>query len=119
MEYPNQRRHIRYPVRVGAEVQLPMAEFTCATKNLSLGGVGLDLDRQIPEGATVLVSLHLVIDDVEDEATEPLELVARVVWCHEVTPERYEAGLEFQEVSDSQHARLRHFLELQDQEVEP
>ncbi len=110
----NRRVYPRLPIRVGAELQLPAMELTCATRNLSLGGVGMVLDRAVPEGALTMVSLYLVVDDVEDTDAEPLELAARVVWCRATGPETYEAGLQFQESTEAQRRRLAEFLAIQE-----
>ncbi len=111
----NRRAHPRLPIRIGAEIQLPSMELTCATKNLSLGGVGMELDRAVPEGALAIVTLYLVVDDVEDAEGEPLELPARVVWCRATGPEAYEAGFQFEEPTAAQRQRLAEFLAIQEQ----
>jgi len=109
----NTRAHPRYDIRIGADVQAGDKVITAMTKNLSLGGVGLVLDRAIPEGITILVTLFVVLEDVEDSATEPFEIGARVAWCRRMGPETYEAGLAFEAMTAERQVFLGRYLALQ------
>ena len=113
LERSEQRRHPRFEVRIGAEVQTADKEVTCTTKNLSLGGVALDLDRPIAQGGFALVTLFVVVDDIEDLATRPLELPGSVVWCRQVDPEHYEAGIRFEPLAEDARRYLEQLLALQ------
>ncbi len=105
-----QRRYPRYDVRIGAEVQTADKAVTCTTKNLSLGGVALDLDRALPEGRPVLVTLFVVVDDIEDLATRPVEVSGTLVWCRQVGPERFEAGIRFDPLAEGPRGSLQQLL---------
>jgi len=108
----NTRAYPRYEIRIGAEIQAGEKMITAMTKNLSLGGVALVLDRALLEGINVLVTLFVVLDDVEDSATEPFEIGARVAWCRRMGPETYEVGLAFEAMSPQRQAFLRRYLAL-------
>ena len=108
-----EREHRRHSMRLSAEIDTFSDRFTAVTKDLSLGGVGLELDRALKEGATIQVALFLVLDEVEDESSPPLTLRAKVVWCAEGDADgRYTAGLRFAELMPQQSAWLTRFLEV-------
>lgn len=106
----NTRQHPRYDIRISAEVATSDQNFTCVTRNLSAGGVGLVCDRQLTPQTPVRVTLFVVVDDVEDLGTEPLDLQATVVWCREAQPEQYDTGLQFGSMSRQQADYLGRFL---------
>jgi hypothetical protein len=85
--------------------------FTARTRDLSVGGVGLILDRPLQEGAIVGLSLFLVVDQIEDENTPPLAARGRVVWCAESENGDVAAGIRFEGLEPQQAERLAHFLE--------
>src|SRR5262249_4705477 len=105
------RAHPRTQIELSAEVDTFKDRFTAATRDLSLGGAGLDLDRPLKEGAAVAVALFLVIDQVEDEQTKPLSVRAKVAWCAEADEEgRWTAGVRFEDLLPQQADWLSQFL---------
>jgi hypothetical protein len=105
------RAHPRTAIRLSAEVDTLSDRFTAATRDLSLGGAGLDLDRPLAEGATISVSLFLVVDDVEDEATAPVAVRAKVAWCSESNEVgRFTAGIRFDALRRQERDWLARFL---------
>lgn len=106
----NTRAHSRYEIRISAEVATGGQTFTCATRDLSKGGVGLDCDRELTAGLPALVTLFVVVDDVEDLGTDPLELEADIVWCKGLDPEHFAVGLKFGELDAERSAYLDRLL---------
>lgn len=106
----NTRQHPRFDIRISAEVTTSDHTFTCVTRNLSAGGVGLACDRQLFPQTPVRVTLFVVVDDIEDLGTDPLMLEAVVVWCRPSQQEQFETGLQFKPMTQQQGAYLGRFL---------
>src|SRR5215471_4547207 len=105
------RAHPRTKIELSAEVDNFKDRFTAATRDLSLGGAGLDMDRPLKEGAAIAVALFLVVDEVEDEQTKPLSVRAKVAWCAESDEEgRFSAGVRFENLDPQQSDWLGRFL---------
>jgi c-di-GMP-binding flagellar brake protein YcgR len=60
------------------------------TRDLSEGGVGVVLDKYLPQGTIIKVKFNLL----ENGKEIPIETVAKVVWCKEAEG-GYLAGLQF------------------------
>jgi len=106
----NARRHERYAVEVAAEIHLAGQVVAASTQNVSLGGVALLLDRALPEGGTVELSLFLTQDGIEDPDEEPFSAQAAVQWIAEREAGVYAAGVRFIAVSPPQAAHLERFV---------
>jgi len=105
------RAHPRTKIELSAEVDNFKDRFTAATRDLSLGGAGLDMDRPLKEAAAISVALFLVVDEVEDEQTKPLTVRAKVAWCAESDEEgRFSAGVRFEDLTPQQSEWLERFL---------
>ena len=81
---------------------------TCVVKDLSFGGVRIET-REEPSGETAF-QLEILLP--ENEA--PLHSAARVAFCRQIpeeTPQRYTVGVEFNDMSDEDRARLKQFIE--------
>lgn len=105
------RAHIRYELRVSAEVHLaPGVSITCVTRDLSEGGLGIEADRALASGQTVGVELFVVVDDIEDEATTPLQLAARVAWCRPQGDLQHVVGLQFVDLDPPRREYLLRLL---------
>ena len=106
-----ERAYPRTLIKVSAEIDTFAGRFTATTRDLSLGGVGLELDRPVKEGASLSVGLFLVVDDIEDERSEPLVVRVKVAWCGPTEREgAYSAGVRFEGLLPAQRARLEGFL---------
>jgi Tfp pilus assembly protein PilZ len=105
--FKNTRAHSRYEIRISAEVATGGQVYVCTTRDLSMGGVGVSCDREIPAGNPAFVTLFVVVDDIEDLGTKPLELAGKVVWCREVGAEQHDAGVQFEgmEAHDAQYLK--------------
>jgi c-di-GMP-binding flagellar brake protein YcgR len=106
----NTRAHSRYEIRISAEVATGGQVYVCTTRDLSEGGVGLSCDREIPTQNQAFVTLFVVVDDIEDLGTRPLELEGKIVWCREVNEERHDAGLQFGPMDESKSRYLKRLL---------
>ena len=105
------RQHARFDVKLNAELTLGEEVFTATTRDISEGGIGLDLDRALPEGGELGISLFLVVDDVEDERTPQLKVRGFVAWCAERDEGEWAAGIRFAEVAANQKQWLKQFLQ--------
>ena len=105
------RQHQRYEVRISAEVTLNQGEpMTCVTRDLSLGGVGIDTEWALPEGAPVSIELFVVVDDIEDESTTPLQLDGRVAWSRVRGERDFLAGIQFMDLTPEQTTYLQQLV---------
>lgn len=105
------RAHPRYEIRVSAELNLgDGGSMTCVTRDLSLGGLGLDTERPLDEGALLGMELFVVVDDIEDETTVPLSLQGRVAWCRMRGSHAFLAGIQFVDLNEEQSTYLRQLV---------
>lgn len=105
------RAHQRYDIRVSAEVTLHQGEpMICVTRDLSLGGVGIDTEWALPEGAPISIELFVVVDDIEDETTTPLQLVGRVAWSRKRGARDFLAGIQFMDLTPDQTTYLHQLV---------
>lgn len=105
------RAHPRYQIRVSAELRLEAGEeLTCVTRDLSLGGVGVDAQRPLSEGEPLGVELFVVVDDIEDETTVPLKVHGRVAWCRMKSARSFVAGIQFVDVGPDERKHLQQLV---------
>jgi c-di-GMP-binding flagellar brake protein YcgR len=102
--FDRRRQFTRVPIRMSAEVHLDGEVFTATTRDLSEGGVGIELRESLPEGKEVTLGLYLVVDDVEDERAPALWVKGRVTWTAEIDNARYTAGIRFEVITEEQKA---------------
>ena len=102
-----EREHPRYAHEAVIRVRAQGAEHEGRTTNLSRGGLCADLATQIAYGTDVEVDIQLVFE--EDVQSEPLSVLARVVWS---TPldEGFQIGLVFKPMRAEQVQYLTMFL---------
>src|SRR5438132_2634146 len=89
-----QSRSPRFPIRIGAEVRVEGKHLSGTTRNLSDGGVCVEIDRPLKEGSLIQLTLFTVEDDVETEGARGLELTGTVQWTAEAD-RGYAIGLKF------------------------
>ncbi|HEY7958288.1 MAG: PilZ domain-containing protein [Polyangia bacterium] len=106
-----QARAPRFPVRIGAELRLEGRTLTGTTRNLSSGGVCLEIDRPLTEGALVRLTLFSIEDDVETEGARGLDLTGTVQWSAEAD-RGYAIGIKFGNLSASQAKALERALKV-------
>jgi hypothetical protein len=95
------RRAPRYALRLSAELMLGGKVVTGTTRNLSMGGVCIELDQTVAEGAPLQLRLFLVEDDIESAEARGLELMGRVQWAAEAD-RGWAVGIQFQNLSGAQ-----------------
>jgi len=99
----------RYPIRLGAELDVEGRVITGTTRNLSTGGVCIEVDRPLHEGALYAIRLFLVEDDIESAAGRQLELSGTVQWCAEAD-HGFAVGFRFTSLTAAQFAALDYAL---------
>lgn len=104
------RIHPRYPVELAAEVDMRGELLMAATKNVSIGGVGLLSDQALPEGKTVSLTLFLTQDGIEDADEEPFEISAVIAWSTVQDAGQWLTGVRFGDLSPPQKSQLERFL---------
>lgn len=104
------RTHPRFDVSLSAEVHTGQDLMIARAKNLSMGGVGLEIDSKLGPNTPVLVSLFLVDDGIEDESSGTLEIQGQMVWVNDVGSSGYEGGVRFAALGPDQVQRLQQFL---------
>ncbi len=99
------RRQARVELRVSAEIVVGTRTVTGVTRNLSTGGVCLDLDTQVAEGDTLRLRLFPVEDDIEAEGARGLEVAGRVQWAAEAD-RGFTVGVQFKDLTPAQMSAL-------------
>jgi len=107
---PNRRQNIRYKVTVTAELLLGNETLTAETRDISVGGISLMLDREIKEGDSVVVTLILTQDGIEDAREKPFQTKAVVIWSAPTDAGTWIAGLRFGTLGQAQTRQLERFL---------
>jgi c-di-GMP-binding flagellar brake protein YcgR len=100
--YDRRRQFQRIQIRMSAEIHLAGNTFTGTTRDLSEGGVGIEVGKALPEGEEVTLGLFLVVDDFEEERVPPLWVKGRVAWSGELDDGRHMAGIRFEVITDAQ-----------------
>jgi hypothetical protein len=106
-----QRAHQRYPIRLAADVNTGQETFPARAKNLSVGGVGLELDRAIEPQSLIAISLFLVEDGIEDATVGTLDLHGQMIWIAPLDRGGYEGGVRFAPIQPVQTRQLQGFLD--------
>jgi hypothetical protein len=104
-----QPRAPRYAIRLSAELKLGNRATSGMTRNLSTGGVCVEIDRPLTEGQQLGVTLFIVEDDVEAEGARGLELTGSVQWVAEAD-RGYAIGIKFATLTPAQSQQLANAL---------
>lgn len=104
------RKDRRYEVELAAEVDSKGEALLAATRNLSKGGVCLDVEKPLDEGQTFGVSLFLTLEGIEHADSDALTVHAKVIWCSAREDGGYTAGMQFGTLSANQTAAVESFL---------
>jgi hypothetical protein len=99
----------RWSVRLAAELRVGDVTAAGATRDVSSGGVCVELARQFPEGTPVQVILFVVEDDIESVDQRTLVLSATVQWTAEAET-GYAHGLKFAESDPAKLTALTNAL---------
>lgn len=76
------------------------------TRDISLGGVKIELSKPLPKGKIIDISLNIETA----RSTEAPHLKAEVVWVKQVNPRKWEAGLKFIYDSPQQKEMIEDYL---------
>ena len=101
------RAHPRHALEVDAEVRTQSGTIPARTRDVSRGGLALELSEPLPLGTEVMLNLALVFD--EETFSEPLLLRARVVWCTRLA-DKHQIGTTFVSMTNEQRAYLDMFM---------
>ena len=104
-----QPRAPRFNIRLSAELKVDAHLVTGTTRNLSMGGVCVEIDRPIPEGKLIRMTLFVVEDDVETEGARGLDLTGTVQWMAE-GDRNYAVGIKFGNLNAAQSTALGNAL---------
>jgi len=104
------RLYRRHDTSLAADVNTGEHVFSATAQNLSTGGVGLLLDRALPDNCPVSLSLYLLEEGVEDATVEPVMVQGHVVWIAATAPRAWEAGVRFLPLQPQQLEHLERFL---------
>jgi PilZ domain len=99
----------RYNVRLSAEIKVDAKTLTGTTRNLSTGGVCVEIDRPLAEGKLLRLTLFIVEDDVEAEGARGLDLMGTVQWSAE-GDRGYAIGIRFGNLTAAQQTALTNAL---------
>jgi PilZ domain len=99
----------RYEIRLSAELRVGSQLVTGVTRNLSVGGVCVEIDRPVAEGEKLKLTLFVVEDEVEAEGARGLALAATVQWAAEAD-RGWALGLKFDPLTPQQAAALANAL---------
>jgi hypothetical protein len=106
------RKFPRYVIELAAEVYLKEDILFAATKDLSEGGICLDIERELTPGSILGLSLLLTLEGIQIAEEEPLDLKAKIVWCQRKDEEIFTVGAQFIDITSLQKKRLKKFLEI-------
>ena len=104
-----QPRAPRLNIRLSADLVVDARRITGTTRNLSIGGVCVEIDRPVAEGKQIKLTLFVVEDDVETEGARGLELAGTVQWMAE-GDRNYAVGIKFGNLTAAQSTALGHAL---------
>ena len=109
-QFPTERKHARYPVRISCELTIAGETLHAEMKNLSTGGAAIYFARPLTVGEVVTVSFFLTQDGIEDPDRTPFECAASIRWTKPAGNRGHEAGMQFLSPSTEQRALLDDFL---------
>ena len=103
-----QRRHRRFPLRMEARVKVEgdeeAAPQEAQTADMATGGVAIETDEPLPDGARVTVMLN------PGDGSPEIEISGTVVWNREGEFETAEVGIQFEKTSTEHMKRLRQLI---------
>ena len=109
MTEPRTTRAPRYNIRLSAELRIEGRLLAGMTRNLSVGGVCVEIDRPLAEASALNLTLFVVEDDVETEGARGLELTGTVQWMAE-GDRNYAVGIKFANLNAAQTTALTNAL---------
>ena len=110
--FTDRRTSERYNVKVEVNLKriLDSSIFTSFTRDLSRGGLCLNLKSPLEPNEQLKLQMSLILSP--DAQSEPLELKGRVAWCSEDDDGQYQIGVSFVSVEEETHKHISTFIEL-------
>jgi Tfp pilus assembly protein PilZ len=102
------RAHPRYALEIDAEIRASGERIPARTRNISHGGLSMEVARAVAAGQVVTITIALVFG--EEKMSEPLPLRGRVVWCTEIGERRFQIGVTFMNLTGDDRAYVELFL---------
>jgi hypothetical protein len=102
-------RATRYPLRVAADVRTAEHAVSGNTRNISSGGVCVEIPRALAAGTIVELTLFVVEDDIESLNAKTMSFRATVQWSTEGEVGHVH-GLQFVDATPQQIAILENAL---------
>jgi c-di-GMP-binding flagellar brake protein YcgR len=106
----NRRKHTRFAVAIAAELELRGETLEAETHDVSEGGASVLLDKELPDGSSLTLTLILTQDGIEDPDQPPFVGPASVMWSATTDDGQTLHGLRFAQLSSEARARLAQFL---------
>ncbi len=103
--HENLRSAPRFDIRLSVELQLDGRAETGTTRNVSMGGVCIEINRQLKEGSFLSFRLFLVEEEIESAEEKPLDLVGTVQWATE-SERGFAMGIKFGNLTLTQRKAL-------------
>lgn len=105
------RLHQRFVVELAVEITVGDYRFTATTKDISVSGCCIAGPYQLEEESTIMCSLYLVIDGIEEADLSALETRSTVQWSADTgdsgSDQRHMAGLKFEGMGQAQQDWLQ------------
>lgn len=111
MQSSNRRIEKRYSISLAAEVNTGEHVISASAKNLSRGGVGIELQTQLAANSLIGISLFLLEDGIEDATMATLDVQGQVIWIAPNNAGVFEAGIRFAPLPPNQVRLLEDYLE--------
>jgi uncharacterized protein (TIGR02266 family) len=108
--YTESRKSKRVKTRLRINCKSDGIFFSDFTRDIGLGGMGIETATLIREGTNVELFLHL------PNEKDPLIISGKVVWAkvkdtHEKAASNVVVGIQFDDVKPDHHNKLHHFIE--------
>jgi c-di-GMP-binding flagellar brake protein YcgR len=105
------RQHERFVIELAVEISFGDQRFTATTKDISVTGCCIVGPYPLKEESTIMCSLYVVLDGIEEADLSSLETMAVVQWAADTedtgSDVRYMTGLRFQGLAPLQEDWLK------------
>ena len=124
----DRRTHERAPLAYRIEVSMLPCEtkkhyhktLSCQCRDISGGGLSFYCAKSCPRDTVVRLSIPIDSQDPESpEATTPLDVMAKVVWCKKIEADSYVVGAQFLNIYEEDFQFLVNYVEAQLSKEEP
>lgn len=106
------RQHPRYETTISVVLYAGSEIITARAKNVSIGGMGLHLRREVEDGTKVSLSFHLLQGGQVDETTPRLTIEGNVMWSAPMGDGKFDVGIKFAQLGTEERAHLNAYIGL-------